>query len=209
MKTSSQIYSLAAQSDIQGLLNILQSPEVRERSKLRRTLLGAIRRKELGTESVPLLRILLHDDDWKNRAEAAKLLGAVGGAQAADILTSAARDSNAAARCQVIEAIREIDPVAGVPIFVEALEDSSPIVRNPACRGLAEAKDPSTVNSLAPLLRDPVRHVRSAAAGALGAIGTAEATETLTVAAQDAGLFERRILHAQVGLIERHRRGGR
>jgi|SRR5688572_30531953 len=78
-------------------------------------------------------------------------------------------DSDYLVRATAIRALNRSREQRATPVFVKALEDSSPLVRQEAAKALANVPDPGAVAPLARLVANPQesRDVRIAAADAL------------------------------------------
>ncbi|TFH41872.1 MAG: hypothetical protein E4H01_14290, partial [Lysobacterales bacterium] len=104
--------------------------------------------------------------------------GRSGSATAPAKLTALARDARepAIVRATALDLLRPYGPAAST-IMIEALRDSDPLIRTTAVRGLEFVPPEQKLASVAPLLTDPIRAVRSGAARVLASVPPAQFSE--------------------------------
>ncbi|HLY07741.1 MAG TPA: HEAT repeat domain-containing protein [Planctomycetota bacterium] len=165
---------VAGPEDVPKLQAALQDPSVDRRREAAENL-GRIGRAAKG--AVPALAQASHDPDPQVRVSAARSVGLLEPERdgVRPVLEEALKDAAPAVRRAAAEALGDLGPPArpSVPALAALLEDSDLAVRWGAAEALGrlggDAED--AVASLAVALRDP--SIRSIAADALGAIGTA------------------------------------
>jgi hypothetical protein len=101
-------------------------------------------------------------------------------------------DSDYLVRATAIRALNRSREQRATPVFIKALEDSSPLVRQEAAKALANIPDPNAAGPLARLVANPQepRDVRIAAADALKHYRTLDAGRALvgTLTSRDFGV---------------------
>ena len=135
-------------------------------------------RAQADDEFFEFLRGLLGQEDAQLRAAAATLLGFVPGARMVSILLDALPQV-AEQDQELLAAVLDGLPDAGLPLLVARLLDPSPIVRLRLAGVLGRRKCREAVPLLLTLLEDGIGHVRAAAARALGKIGDPAAVSPL------------------------------
>jgi len=101
------------------------------------------------------------------------------------LLLRAAQTDLGEAQAHAIEALVEVAPREGVPIFRDALRSSVPLIRYAGCMALGAARDEAALPELRRLLGDSDRRVRLAAAHAVCRCGDERAARLLVDALND------------------------
>ncbi len=115
-----------------------------------------------------LARILAEDAHPLVRAQAAALLGIVGGEPAATALAAAVADGDAAVRLHAVRALGKVEGAAAVPVLRDVLRrDPDPRVRRVAVRWLAALPGDDALAAVQAAGSDSDPGVREAAATAL------------------------------------------
>lgn len=196
--TAKEIEALGRDGDVETLTELMASESIRDSRIGSQSVLTALE-KQIGDErAIPALRALFSSRHPHLRFDAARQLGKIGGRDAVEALLVGAADDDERVRARSFEAIGEAGPGNAIPTLTDGLDDPSWAVRNRACSALEMARDPSTASALGVVLRDANKAVRASAAKALEAIGTREAGDELSRAADGASLFEARRLRAAV-----------
>jgi len=140
---------------------------------------------DIGPPALPGLRSMLHDKDDGLRAEAAELIGQLGGASDGEALVHALSDASAEVRARVAAALGRLATAAGADALRHALDDRIYFVRLHAARALGRLGEPQAV----PILLDQARGDRfEAARSAAEALAVSDPAALLrAAAAPDAG----------------------
>ncbi len=135
---------------------------------------------DVGTPALPELRAMLHDDAAGLRAEAAELIGQLGGASDGEVLVQALADPSAEVRARVAGSLGRLATAAGASALREALDDRVYFVRLHAARALGRIGEPDAV----PALLDQARGDRfEAARSAAEALAVSDPAALLRAAA--------------------------
>ncbi len=193
---------LKAKGDAQALVAALRFQPPAEAAD--RAYLAAVRAAlaSLGEAAVPVLAGALGDPDARVSANAARVLGSVGTAAAAQALLASLGRPNAGLRAAAAAALglaattawKRGETPAGwgaVALLLGALADPDAALREAAAGALGRFGDPAAAEPLVGLLKDPSPAVRAAAAVALGGgtaptrVGGPAAVEPLTACLKD------------------------
>ena len=135
---------------------------------------------EIGnSDAVPVLIETLQDSQDEVRKAAATALGKIRDVRALDALAAALPEK------EVVEALLSFDSLAA-PVFINALNDTSTILRLISIQCLGTLKDGRAVHHLIALLGDKTQSVSSAAIKALGQIKDPTAVDPLIEAMRNA-----------------------
>jgi len=132
---------------IPGLVSRLRSKHGEERHHAR---LGLVR---LGDAAVPFLAVLLEDDRWRVRREAAKALAAIASPATTDPLIRALHDESSSVRWVAAEGLVGLGPCALEGLLRELIHHGSSLrFRSAAHHVLIEEQEGPVGNILAPVL---------------------------------------------------------
>jgi len=152
-------------------------PLLRENAFLRNTAMVIL--KEIGRETVPLLKGLLNDTDDDIRKFALDLIHDIGWCDYPDIMvTLLESDRNPNVRASAARTLGMLQYKKSVPQLMQALNDEEWVTFS-AIEGLAALHDESSVDAIAALLGSPGESIRFAAIEALGQIGSPNAGVSL------------------------------
>ncbi|MDY6786253.1 MAG: HEAT repeat domain-containing protein [Cyanobacteriota bacterium] len=183
---------------IAALVETLQTSEDEELASIAATVLASF-----GSRAVEILAQLLEGDE--TRELAARSLSQIRCVETVDPLLTLVKDINTELRTIAIEALSSFRDSRIPPILIEALSDRAAAVRKEAAIGLGLhpqlAPTLNLTSHLKPLLYDLDEAVQTAAANALGRIGTPDAAIFLFEALIDeANSFslQKSLIHALV-----------
>lgn len=161
---------------IAALVEVVKTTDIEELRSICAASLG-----QIGRNAVTALTELLAVAE--TRLIAVRSLAYIRNSETIPPLLSVVTDSQSAVRAAVIEALSSFHDPQIPPILLNALDDTSAIVRREAVLGLGFRRDLreelNLVNRFLPLLHDFNIHVCSAAAIALGRLGTDDAARGL------------------------------
>ena len=142
------------------------------------------------------------------RLEAINALGNIESMSSLDVLSSVLEGNDVELSIAAIEAIDNLDEIGRAPAgLLRAVNSNVPELRKVAAMALGNIADPSTVDALIALLRDPDVDVRVAAVEGLGEIGTPAAKPGLTRALEDSNPEVRRAAVEALAEIEDNENG--
>ena len=161
-----------------SLVNVLKETEEEDLCKIAATALANI-----GTSAIRALSELLQDE--KSRLLAVRSLAIIRRKETIEPLKSVVNDSNPEVRAITLEALASFQDQSLIPLFIEALTDTSASVRKEAVVALGmRAKFKANfdiVNHLKPLLHDLDQQVCQQTVLALGRMEDDKATEVLFI----------------------------
>jgi HEAT repeat protein len=153
-------------------------------------------------------RVLRDDSDRRVRLAATRALGNIESMTSLDVLSSVLDGNDVELSIAAVEAIDNLDDVHRAPAgLLRAARAEHPELRKAAAMALGNIADPSTVDVLIALLRDPDAEVRYAAVEGLGEIGLPAAKPGLTRALEDANAEVRRAAVEALAEIEENENG--
>ncbi|MCX7913357.1 MAG: HEAT repeat domain-containing protein [Thermodesulfovibrionales bacterium] len=153
-------------------------PLLREDAFLRNTAMIIL--KEIGRETVPLLRNLLRDKDDDIRKFAIDLLIEINHCDYLDDLINILKyDKNANVRASAAKALGVFKYTKAIPDLIEALKDEEWVCFS-ALEALSQIKDESTVDVIAALLNSRSETLVYSAIEVLGKLGSPKAERYLT-----------------------------
>lgn len=173
---NSAVLELLAENDIQGLENVLNSPEYDIVTRRHAVIaLGETGNKE----AIPPLIDALHHEDIGVRMAAPPALADIG-LPALEPMINALKEieDGKCVERMAKSAFREMGKPA-VKRLIESLTDEKPLLRNNAAQVLGVISDKTAVRALIYALKDENTDVRSSAVYALGDLGDADAVEPL------------------------------
>lgn len=175
---------------------------------LRATAVGALGDIEALGSAGDVERVLREDTDRRVRLEAINALGNIESTTSLDVLANVLNGNDVELSIAAIEAIDNLDEVNAAPAgLLRAVRAEHPELRKAAAMALGNIADPSTVDALIALLRDPDAEVRHAAVEGLGEIGTPAAKPGLTRALEDTNAEVRRAAVEALAEIEENENG--
>ncbi len=165
-------------------------PLLRENSFLRNTAIVILR--EIGEETVPLLKVLLHDKDDDVRKFALDLILDIKICNYPENIVELLKDDlNANVRAAAAKALGALQYKKALPELRTALEDEEWVCFS-ALEALAELNDKNSLGHIALLLKRPSEAIRFAAIETLGKIGTPLSRKVLSAHLPKAKGFEKK-----------------
>jgi HEAT repeat protein len=140
---------------------------------------------QAGSAALPELRGLLSSPHQRERAEAAELIGLLGGPSDAGELAALLRDSAAQVRADAARALGRVGAEANLPALLDAIEDRIPAVRAAAAVALGNLRDRRALAALAEHAEHDQFEVARESARALAIIDPAGASERARVTGSD------------------------
>ncbi len=164
-------------------------PLLREGPFLRNT--ARIILRQIGQQSVPLLRPLFVDKDDDIRTFAVDLIADIGWCDyPAEIVRMLETDQNQNARTAAARALGLLDYREGLPALIAALKDNEWVCFS-ALESLALMREESSVDAVLALLTNPSETLRYAAIETLGKIGSPRSSEMLIARLPKASAIEK------------------